>query len=221
MLTKNAAHCGLALAAIFLCSIACRQNSGRAEAVNPGGQKVARTVHAPVQLPPTLKKVVDAGLEQTSYTLYYDQGYTQIKYPGGDVPLERGACTDVIIRAFRKAGVDLQREVHEDMKRNFAAYPKTWGLKAPDPNIDHRRVPNLRTYFERKERSLAITSKPEDYLPGDVVTWDVNEYPHIGMVTNIWSDEAGHYLMVHNMGHGAKLEDILFAWPITGHYRYF
>jgi uncharacterized protein YijF (DUF1287 family) len=107
------------------------------------------------------------------------------------------------------------------MSRHFAAYPKTWGLKTPDPNIDHRRVPNLRTFFERKGRALAITDKPEDYLPGDVVTWDVNGYPHIGMVTNVWSNEAEHYLLVHNMGHGAKVEDILFAWPITGHYRYF
>jgi uncharacterized protein YijF (DUF1287 family) len=222
MRTHLTAGLVLALLTVFLFSIACRPNAvqtgGASDSSRP---EVKRTRPAAAPLPPTVKRVVDAGLEQTNYTLYYDQGYTKINYPGGDVPLERGACTDIIIRAFRKVGVDLQKEVHEDMRRNFNAYPQTWGLKGPDPNIDHRRVPNLRAYFERQGRSLTITNKSEDYLPGDVVTWDVNGYPHIAMVTNVWSNEAGHYLLVHNMGHGAKVEDILFAWPITGHYRYF
>ncbi|HUQ31993.1 MAG TPA: DUF1287 domain-containing protein [Pyrinomonadaceae bacterium] len=222
MRNHDAAGHVLALATIFLFSIACHQNAVHTYGANTSSRLEVK--HAQPQaaaLPPTLKRVVDAGLEQTKYTFYYDQGYSKINYPGGDVPLERGACTDIIIRAFRKVGVDLQKEVHEDMQRHFAVYPKTWGLKGPDTNIDHRRVPNLRTYFERKGRALPVTDKPEDYLPGDVVTWDVNGYPHIAMVTNVWSDEARHYLLVHNMGRGAKVEDILFAWPITGHYRYF
>jgi uncharacterized protein YijF (DUF1287 family) len=171
---------------------------------------------------PTLRNVIEAALEQTKYTLYYDQSYTKISYPGGDVPQEGGACTDVIVRAFRKGGVDLQKEVHEDMEQNFAAYPTKWGLKSPDPNIDHRRVPNLRTFFERKGKSLAVTKRAEDYLPGDVVTWDLGGgMDHVGLVTNLWSEETQNYLIVHNIGGGARVENVLFAWRITGHYRYF
>ena len=204
----------LMLAICFLFAAACHKNPDKTEAV--------RTRPLPAESSPALKQVVEAALEQTKYTLYYDQSYTKIAYPDGDVPLERGACTDVIIRAFRKGGVDLQKEVHEDMERNFAAYPAKWGLKSPDPNIDHRRVPNLMTFFERKGKALAITNNPEDYLPGDVVTWDLgNGSTHIGMVSNVWADATQDYLVVHNIGGGVKLENALFAWRITGHYRYF
>lgn len=214
---NKAIYPGFALILLSLFAPGCRQSSDQAHFERAAGR--ARPPAAELQ--PPLKQVVEAGLEQTKYTFYYDPSYTRIDYPGGDVPLERGVCTDVIIRAFRKVGVDLQKEVHEDMRRNFSAYPKKWGLTSPDSNIDHRRVPNLRTYFERKGRALKITTNPEDYLPGDVVTWDLGGLPHIGMVTNIWSDDAQNFLLVHNIGRGARVEDVLFAWRITGHYRYF
>jgi uncharacterized protein YijF (DUF1287 family) len=170
---------------------------------------------------PLLKQVVDAAIMQTSYTHYYDGSYVKLDYPGGDVPLERGACTDVIIRAFRKGGVDLQREIHEDMSRSFASYPHKYGLSQPDSNIDHRRVPNLMTFFERRGKARATTEDPGDYLPGDVVAWDLGEgMTHIGIVINIFSERTGHYLMVHNMG-AARVEDVLFSWRVIGHYRYF
>lgn len=214
MRTKRAVCWGFALITFLLFAVACKRNSVSTE--------TARVKPPPVELSPTVNQVIEAGLEQTKYTFYYDPSYTQISYPGGDVPLERGVCTDVIVRAFRKVGVDLQKEVHEDMKRSFAAYSTKWGLKKPDPNIDHRRVPNLKTYFERKGRALKITDNPADYLPGDIVTWDLGGgYDHIGIVTNLWSDAAQRYLVVHNIGSGAKVENVLFAWRITGHYRYF
>ena len=222
MRTNKALSECLALIIILLIAAGCRQNPVRTETGNYGMTKAERTRPLPAEVSPAARTVVEAGLEQTEYTLYYDQSYFKIAYPGGDVPLERGACTDVIVRAFRKAGVDLQKEVHEDMARNFAAYPKKWSLRKPDSNIDHRRVPNLRTYFERKGRALAISSKPADYLPGDVVTWDLGGgVGHVGMVTSVWSDAAQHYLMVHNIGSGAKVQNVLFTWRITGHYRYF
>lgn len=205
----------VALVVFGLSMLSCRQTSS-SEGVG------ARLRPLPPDSSPALKRVVEAADEQPQHTIYYDQAYVQIDYPGGDVPLERGACTDVIIRAFRKGGVDLQKEVHEDMSQNFAAYPTKWGLKKPDPNIDHRRVPNLRRYFERKNKALPVTQQPEDYLPGDIVTWDLgNKTDHIGMVTNLWSEATGNYMVVHNIGGGAKVENVLFAWPITGHYRYF
>lgn len=214
MRTNKSVCWGFALISILLFAVACQRNSVSTE--------TARVKPPSVELSPSVNQVIEAGLEQTKYTFYYDPSYTQISYPGGDVPLERGVCTDVIVRAFRKVGVDLQKEVHEDMKRSFSAYPTKWGLKRPDSNIDHRRVPNLKTYFERKGRALKITDNPADYLPGDVVTWDLGGgYDHIGMVTNLWSDAAQRYLVVHNIGSGAKVENVLFAWRITGHYRYF
>ena len=216
--TTRSISLGFALVLVSLFAFGCRQSSDKADF---GRQVAWRERPLPVELQPPLKQLVADGLEQTKYTFYYDQSYTRINYPGGDVPLERGVCTDVIIRAFRKVGVDLQKEVHEDMRQNFAAYPNKWGLKTPDPNIDHRRVLNLRTYSERKGRALKISDNPQDYLPGDVVTWDLGGYPHIGMVTNIWSDDRQKFLLVHNIGRGARVEDILFAWKITGHYRYF
>jgi uncharacterized protein YijF (DUF1287 family) len=169
-----------------------------------------------------LRRVVEDAIDQTNYTHSYDQSYERLDYPGGDVPLERGACSDVIVRAFRKGGVDLQKEVHEDMTAAFAAYPKKWGLTKPDSNIDHRRVPNLMTFFERKGKSVAVTDKADDYRPGDVVTWDLGGgTTHIGIVTNVWSDRSANYLVAHNIGGGVRVENVLFSWRITGHYRYF
>jgi len=152
---------------------------------------------------------------QVGKTRGYDPAYRSIAYPNGDVPLETGVCSDVVIRAFRRAGIDLQVLVHEDMKRNFDAYPRNWNLRAPDTNIDHRRVPNLATFFRRKGK--AVTG---DYKPGDIVTWKLSSgVPHIGIVSDV--RRGDRYLMVHNIGGGAQIEDVLFAYEVTGHYRWF
>jgi uncharacterized protein YijF (DUF1287 family) len=172
---------------------------------------------------PAIKKLLENGKEQLNLTTGYTQEYFSIPYPNGDVPIETGACTDVVIRAFRSAGVDLQKVVHEDMRANFNAYPKKWGLAKPDTNIDHRRVPNLQTYFTRKGRSLPLGIRGADLIPGDVVSWDLDERgtTHIGIVSNHWNSAEKRYLIIHNIGRGARLEDRLFEWKITGHYRYF
>jgi len=166
-------------------------------------------------------RLVAAGIEQTAYTNSYDAAYTKLDYPMGDVPRERGVCTDVIIRAFRRNEVDLQKEIHEDIAANFKAYPQKWNASKPDSNIDHRRVPNLMTYFERQGKSLPVTERAADYLPGDVVTWEVQGRPHIGLVIDERASPSQTPLIVHNIGAGAQIEDVLFAWKITGHYRFF
>lgn len=170
-----------------------------------------------------IKKVLESAVEQTTLTKTYDPAYVVLPYPNGDVPLEKGVCTDVVIRAFRKAGVDLQKAVHEDMKGNFAAYPKKWSLKKPDTNIDHRRVPNLQTFFARKGKSLPITDKAENFQPGDVVAWDLDGkgLTHIGLVSNFYDETTKRHSIIHNIGGGTRLEDRLFDWKIIGHYRYF
>ncbi|MEK6324877.1 MAG: DUF1287 domain-containing protein [Acidobacteriota bacterium] len=174
----------------------------------------------PISDIPQIKKVVDSAIEQTGYTFEYDPSYVKLDYPNGDVPLARGVCADVIVRAFRSAGVDLQKEVHEDMARHFGAYPDKWGARKPDSNIDHRRVPNLMTFFERRTRSVPITKKPSDYFPGDVVAWELdNHLLHIGLVSDAIAGGTQSYLMVHNIGAGAKIEDVLMSWKIIGHYR--
>jgi len=170
---------------------------------------------------PALERLVAAAVERTSHSVTYDAAYFSIPYPNGDVPADKGVCTDEVIRSYRALGVDLQREVHEDMKANFAAYPRKFGLTKTDPNIDHRRVPNLMTFFERKGQSLAITEDPADYRPGNVVTWELNGgLTHIGILTDAPTATPGRYLIMHNIGAGPRLEDALFAWKITGHYRY-
>ena len=170
-----------------------------------------------------IKKLLESAVEQTNLTKGYDPNYVVIPYPNGDVPIEKGVCTDVVIRAFRKAGVDLQKEVHEDMQSNFAVYPQKWSLKSPDTNIDHRRVPNLQTFFTRKGKSLPITKVSDDYKPGDVVAWDLDGkgMTHIGIVSNAYNEKSKRYLIVHNIGGGAQSEDVIFDWKIIGHYRYF
>lgn len=170
---------------------------------------------------PTIRRVIDNAIAQTKITRSYDPSYVRISYPGGDVPMRTGVCTDVVIRAFREVGIDLQKTVHEDMRKNFAAYPKNWGLKRPDPNIDHRRVPNLMTYFKRQGKALPISRDSSNYQPGDIVTWDLGGgQQHIGIVSDMRSP-SGRLTIVHNISAGTKLEDILFNWPIIGHYRYF
>ena len=172
---------------------------------------------------PEIKKVLESAAKQTEVTKNYDPNYAVIRYPNGDVPPETGVCSDVVIRAFRAAGVDLQKEIHEDMTGNFSVYPKKWNLPKPDTNIDHRRVPNMQTFFDRKGKALPITDKAESYKPGDVVSWDLNGkgMTHIGVVSNIFNENTKRYSIIHNIGAGTKTEDVLFDWKITGHYRYF
>jgi uncharacterized protein len=171
-----------------------------------------------------LHKFAAAAVERTHHVVRYDPGYVRIAYPGGDVPPETGVCTDEVIRAYRAVGIDLQKEVHEDMVANFSAYPskRLWGRTSPDANIDHRRVPNLMVFFSRKGEVLPISTRASDYQPGDLVTWDLGSgMTHIGMMVNQKALLSRRYMIVHNIGRGPKLEDVLFDWKITGHYWYF
>ncbi len=171
-----------------------------------------------------LQRLVAAAIERTHHAVRYDPAYVRIPYPGGDVPVDTGVCTDEIIRSYRSVGVDLQKEVHEDMVQNFDRYPRRWRwlLSRPDSNIDHRRVPNLMVFFSRKGESLPLSGRADDYKPGDLVTWDLGGgVPHIGVVVNQKSSQSGRYMIVHNIGQGPRMEDVLFAWRVTGHYHYF
>jgi len=166
-------------------------------------------------------QLVSATLDLTKQNVKYDPKYFSIAYPNGDLPSDKGVCTDVIIRAYRKLGIDLQKEVHEDMKANFSVYPKNWGLTHTDTNIDHRRVANLMTFFSRKGITLPITNNPEDYHPGDIVCWDLGSgIEHIGIVVSEKANVFDRYKVVHNIGAGQVLEDCLFQFKIIGHYRY-
>ncbi|MCF6236907.1 MAG: DUF1287 domain-containing protein [Gammaproteobacteria bacterium] len=166
---------------------------------------------------------VKSAIERTSFSVRYDGSYYSIDYPNGDVPKNIGVCTDVVIRAYRKVGIDLQKLVHEDITRNFDAYPskRIWGLNKPDKNIDHRRVPNLQSFFSRHGEALRVSNRAGDYKPGNLVTWVLpGNLPHIGIVTDQISTKTGSPLIVHNIGSGPQLEDILFKYKITGHYKY-
>jgi hypothetical protein len=166
-------------------------------------------------------RLSDAALELTKQTVIYDPSYFTIPYPNGDVPAGKGVCTDVIIRAYRELGIDLQKEVHEDMKANFRLYPDSWGLSKPDKNIDHRRVPNLMTFFSRHGNTKPITKNPDDYLPGDIVCWDLGGgVTHIGIVAGKKSSDHTRNLIVHNIGGGQVLADCLFEYKIIGHYQF-
>jgi uncharacterized protein len=178
----------------------------------------------PVARKEFLKKLVAAAVERTHHLVRYDPAYVRIPYPGGDVPTDTGVCTDEVIRSYRALGVDLQKEVHEDMEQNFSAYPRKWWWLSSrtDTNIDHRRVPNLMVFLGRKGETLPITERAQDYSPGDIVTWDLGgSVLHIGIVVDQKSAASGRFLIVHNIGQGPKMEDVLFNWKITGHYRYF
>ncbi len=165
-------------------------------------------------------QLVQAARSQVGVTLGYDPVYRRLDYPGGDVPLATGVCTDVLIRALRQQGLDLQKSVHEDMRAHFSAYPRNWGLQRPDRNIDHRRVPNLMTWFRRQGMALEVSDKSADYQAGDIVTWDLGRgLTHIGIVSDRTS-LAGVPLVLHNIGRGTQEEDILFGFAITGHYRF-
>ncbi len=163
--------------------------------------------------------LAEAAQAQVGVTVDYDSAYVELDYPNGDVPMETGVCTDVVVRAFRELGTDLQVKVHEDMSSHFDQYPQEWGLSGPDSNIDHRRVPNLQTYFARHGTAVAITDDASDYWPGDVVTWSVYGRPHIGIVSTVLVRSRDRYCIVHNFGRGTRVEDILFDYKITGHYR--
>ncbi len=179
--------------------------------------------HSTAQTQPLEDAFIAAALERTKYHVTYDGSYFSISYPGGDVPAHIGVCTDVVIRSYRKVGIDLQKLVHEDMKKNFRLYPsnRIWGLTRPDPNIDHRRVPNLQVFFERYGTRLFVSNRPEDYRPGDIVTWMLpGNRPHIGIVAASQKTSSNGPLIVHNIGLGPRLEDMLFEYKITGHYRY-
>lgn len=165
----------------------------------------------------------EAAIGLTKSTVIYDPSYVKLKYPNGDVPANRGVCTDVVIRAYRKLGIDLQKEVHLDMKANFNLYPskKRWGMKSTDTNIDHRRVPNLQTFFGRNGKSLSISKNAEDYQSGELITWNLdNGLPHIGIVVDLKTKDGKRPLVVHNVGWGQVTEDVLFKWKITGRYKY-
>ena len=166
-------------------------------------------------------KLSDAALELTRQKVTYDPSYFSIGYPNGDVPAGKGVCTDVVIRAYRALNIDLQKEVHEDMKSHFGEYPNIWGMTTTDTNIDHRRVPNLMKFFERKGTVKPISQKAEDYQPGDIVCWNLGgAITHIGLVVNRKSIDKQRYLIVHNIGGGQVLADCLFDYKIIGHYSY-
>lgn len=168
-----------------------------------------------------VQQLIQAAVAQTTQRVTYDGAYRRIPYPGGDVPSHIGVCTDLVIRAYRAVDIDLQQRVHEDMKRAFGEYPKSWGLRRPDSNIDHRRVPNLQVFFRRKGAAQRISNDARDYQPGDLVTWMLpGNLPHIGLVTDKKSPGSDRPIIAHNIGNGPQLEDMLFNFPITGHYRY-
>lgn len=169
------------------------------------------------------EKLSNAALSIIDKNVVYTPDYVKLKYPNGDVPAKTGVCTDVVIRAYRKLNIDLQKEVHEDMVVNFTKYPnlKKWGLKTTDKNIDHRRVPNLEVFFSRKGKTLPVSQNANDYTTGDIVTWMINDkLPHIGIVTHLKSEDAKRNLIVHNVGGGQVLEDCLFSYSLVGHYQY-
>jgi len=176
----------------------------------------------PQNAPPQLKQMLDGAIAQAGVTTSYDPSYVALDYPGGDVPEKTGVCSDVVVRAFRKAGIDLQKEIHEDMKAARSDYPTKWSATSTDANIDHRRVLNLMAYFRRQGKSVTVSYDAAEYLPGDIVAWDLTGgIDHIGIVTNMLSDSGDHYLIVHNIGAGTRVEDVLFEWTIKGHYRFF
>ncbi len=180
---------------------------------------VVLTPDAGVGPSPRARALAIAAMSQVGKTVTYDPAYVRLAFPNGDVPIDRGVCTDVVVRAFRELGVDLQLEVHRDMAAHFERYPKLWKLTRPDPNIDHRRVQNLRTWLQRRGAELTVTTSGADYWPGDLVTVDVTGLAHIMVVSTTLAADGQHYLVAHNIGQGTQVEDRLFEFPITGHYR--
>ena len=198
-----------------------RYCSSAAETKRPGSAKAPAA--APAGKSTSKARLVAAGaMAQVGKTTKYNPSYVKLDYPGGDLPLERGVCTDVVIRALRKVDVDLQSLIHEDMKASFDSYPKLWGLSRPDRNIDHRRAQNIATFMRRKGKTRPITKRAADYLPGDIVIWRLPKGSfHCGVVSTTRVPWTKRYKLVHNIGAGAQLEDVLFDYKITSHFRYF
>jgi uncharacterized protein YijF (DUF1287 family) len=210
----------LTLALILV--VACQHQVARTRTQLKPPEQQTEVRPLPANSSPNLKRLIDGAIEQVGITTSYDPSYQRLQYPNGDVAIETGVCSDVIVRAFRKASIDLQKDVHEDMKGSFSSYPTKWGLNGTDANIDHRRVPNLQTFLARKGKQVATTGSADTFSPGDVVTWDLGGgVDHVGIVVNVWFKPSQRYLIVHNIGAGAQMQDVLFAWKITGHYRYF
>ena len=177
----------------------------------------------PALTSPLATKFVAAAVALQNPGVVYDASYRRLTYPNGDVPAGVGVCSDVIVRAYRGIGIDLQKLLHDDMQKHFAVYPKTWRMTHTDANVDQRRVLNLATFFRRHGKTLPITQGAKDYAPGDIVTWNLNpkgSLPHIGIVTDRRSWDGARPLMMHNIGGGQVLEDVLFSYQITGHFRY-
>jgi len=176
---------------------------------------------AQTEPPPLTDQIVDAAIERTTHAVIYDGSYHRLDYPGGDVPDHIGVCTDVVIRVYRAVNIDLQGLVHQDMTAHFNEYPQLWGLRRPDPNIDHRRVPNLQVFLRRQGADVPASDLASDYYPGDLVTWMLpGNLPHIGVVVTSASEDPSTPRIVHNIGNGPEIDDALFRYPITGHYRY-
>jgi len=206
---------------LFLSFASCKKHETVSESTNfiSKNQEISS-----IKKPNTFsEKLSNAAIQIIDKEVIYTPNYVKIKYPNGDVPAKTGVCTDVIIRAYRKLNIDLQKEVHEDMVANFTKYPnlKKWGLKTTDKNIDHRRVPNLEVFFSRKGKTLSITQNANDYKTGEIVTWMINDkLPHIGIITHLKSKDGKRNLIVHNVGGGQVLEDCLFSYTIVGHFQY-
>lgn len=202
--TRASATSGLVLCLIVVC-------------LNAAPQTEAAVTRADQEF---LRKLVAAATERTHHSVRYVSDYVRIRYHGGDVPADTGVCTDEVIRSYRAVGVDLQKEIHEDIQKNFSAYPHNW-QRYPDSNIDHRRVPNLMVFFARNGTQLPISRRAEDYSPEDIVAWDLGGgVTHIGIVVD-QRGGGGRYRVVHNIGRGPQMEDVLFNWKIIGHYRYY
>ena len=211
----------LLITILFLTFAGCQQRTVVRPPVRESLVGTPRQEELPASASPQLKQFLASASEQTTITTGYDPSYVALDYPGGDVAPETGVCSDVLVRAFRKAGIDLQKEVHEDMTAAWSSYPRDWGAARPDSNIDHRRVLNLMTFFKRKGKTLPVTSNREQYLPGDIVAWDLGGgIEHIGIVSNLLTEPA-RLQIIHNIGAGAKAQDVLFNWKIIGHYRSF
>jgi uncharacterized protein len=218
--------CILSLVLLVSCCLQTQKQlvrrEGRVVLLNPTPSPSPVAQPLPRNASPQLKQLLEGAIEQSSITTGYDPSYVKLDYPNGDVPSNTGVCSDVVVRAFRKTGIDLQKEVHEDMTAAWDVYPRKWGARSTDKNIDHRRVLNLTTFFDRKGKSVPVSTERTDFLPGDIVAWELSDgVEHIGLVTNLTTEPEKHYLIVHNIGAGARLEDVLFNWKMIGHYRYF
>lgn len=209
------------LLALLINSLGCQENKEKRKSIVEI-KEIKKDITTELIYPKTFaEKLSNAAISIIDPEVVYTPSYVGIKYPNGDVPEKTGVCTDVVIRAYRKLGIDLQKEVHEDMKSNFSKYPKTWGLKTTDKNIDHRRVPNLETFFTRKGEKLAVSQNSNDYKTGEIVTWMIGDkLPHIGIITHLKSNDGKRPMIVHNVGGGQVLEDCLFNYTIVGHFRF-